>query len=132
MRATCQCGELSAEVPGPGDQIVACHCRACQRRSGSPLGVIAYFTADDVTLTGEVREYTRTADSGRGFTTAFCPTCGATVWFRSEAKPNAIGIPVGAFADPGFPPPVRSVWEVSRHPWLAVPGEIDHFPQGRS
>ena len=132
MKATCQCGELTAEVPGPGNQIVACHCLACQRRTGSPFGVIAYFTADDVTLSGEASEFTRIADSGNAFTTAFCPHCGATVWCRSEAKPNAVGIPVGAFADPAFPAPVRSVWEESRHAWAAIPGNVPHFPRGRN
>jgi hypothetical protein len=35
-------------------------------------------------------------------------------------------VPIGAFADPTFPPPTISVWESRRHPWLAVPAAIEH------
>ncbi|MEO0033107.1 MAG: hypothetical protein RIS94_2865 [Pseudomonadota bacterium] len=132
MRATCQCGQLTAEIPGPSDQIVACHCHACQRRSGSPFGLVAYYPAADVSITGEAREYTRATDSGSTFTNAFCPTCGTTVFCRAGIKPAVIGIPVGTLADPAYPAPVRSVWEQAKHSWVAIPGNIPHFPQGRS
>jgi len=132
MLARCQCGQLTADVEVGTDQIVACHCQACQRRSGSPFGVIAYYPAHDVTLAGEAVEYTREADSGQRFTTAFCPRCGTTVWCRAELKPGVVGIPVGAFADPDFPAPVRSVWEQAMHPWVGLPDGIQHYPRGRS
>lgn len=132
MRAECQCGELAADVAAAADQVVACHCRACQRRSGSPFGVIAYFDAADVTLHGSPREFARAGTSGKPFTASFCPRCGTTLWVRAGGKPDAIGIPVGAFADPGFPAPVRSVWEETQHHWVAIPGAIAHFPRGRA
>lgn len=132
MHAQCQCGRLQAHVAAASDQIVACHCQACQRRSGSPFGLVAYYPAAAVTLSGEAVAYTRVADSGRGFTGHFCPVCGSTVWFTSDLKPDAVGLAVGAFADPAHPAPVRSVWEQTMHEWVAIPGAIPHFPRGRS
>lgn len=132
MRAECQCGELAADVAAKAEQVVACHCRACQRRSGSPFGVIAYFDAADVTLHGAAHAFSRVGNSGQPFTSYFCPQCGTTVWVRSGGKPDAIGIPVGTFADPAFPAPIRSVWEETQHHWVAIPGAIAHFPRGRS
>ncbi len=132
MKARCQCGQLGATVPGPGDQIVACHCLACQRRTGAPFGVIAYYDRAVVTLTGEVREYSRVADSGNSFTTGFCPTCGSTLYARADKHPQMIGITVGSFADPGHPPPHRAVFEDTRHGWFAFAAEMAHFPQGRT
>lgn len=132
MRAECQCGELAAEVAAAAEQVVACHCRACQRRSGSPFGVIAYFDAADVLLHGNPRTFTRTGTSGKPFTASFCASCGTTIWVRSGGKPDAIGIPVGTFADAAFPAPVRSVWEETQHHWVAIPGAIAHFPRGRA
>jgi hypothetical protein len=132
MHAQCQCGQLSAAISGTTDQIVACHCIECQRRSGSPFGVIAYYPAAAVALSGEAREFSRIADSGKRFTTCFCPHCGTTVWCVSEAKPDAIGIPVGTLADPAYPAPARSVYERSMHSWVTVPGKIPHFPGPRT
>lgn len=134
MRATCQCGQLVVEIEAgyQTDQIVACHCLACQRRTGSPFGVLAYFPAAAVKIAGVAHEYARAGTSGAVFVNGFCPSCGATVWCRTELKPDTIGMPVGAFADPAFPAPVRSVWEETRHDWVAIPGAIPHFPRGRS
>jgi hypothetical protein len=132
MRAECQCGDLAADVGAGAEQVVACHCRACQRRSGSPFGVIAYFDGADVTLHGRSSAFARTGTSGKPFISHFCPRCGTTVWVRSGGKPDAIGIPVGLFADPAFPAPIRSVWEETQHHWVAIPGAIAHFPRGRT
>ena len=132
MHAQCQCGQLSAEISGPSDAISACHCLDCQRRSGSPFGVIAYFPADRVSVAGEATTHTRYTDSGATFTTGFCPDCGATVWARADKHPTLLGVPVGAFADPAFSPPLRSVFEASRHAWVQMPADIPRYPCGRS
>jgi hypothetical protein len=58
-----------------------------------------------------------------------CPECGTTVFFTTESAPELIAVPVGAFADPGFPAPRVSVREERRHSWLdlpGVPGESRH------
>ena len=132
MHAQCQCGQLWAQIAAPSEAISACHCLDCQRRSGSPFGVIAYFEAGQVALHGEATIYTRQTDSGATFTTGFCLTCGSTVWARADKHPSMIGVPVGALADPAFPPPMRSVFEDSRHAWVQMPADIPHFPRGRS
>src|SRR3546814_2698469 len=40
----------------------------------------------------------------------------------STNLPGYIGVAVGAIADPGCPAPVRSVFEQSRHAWVAIGG----------
>ncbi len=102
--------------------VAACHCTACQRRSGLPFGVAAYFPVAAVTITGERREWTRP-------TASFCPTCGGTIALALGRRPDLIGIPVGTFADPAFPPPLRSVWEENKHIWVEITAP-QHFPQG--
>lgn len=131
MKAECQCGQLTVELPGPTPAVVACHCIACQRRSGSPFGLMAYYGADQLTINGEARRYERPTDEGNTFETFFCPTCGSTVYARAGKHPTMIGIPVGTIANPEFQRPVRSVWEQTMHRWITVPGEVQHFPKGR-
>jgi hypothetical protein len=41
--------------------------------------------------------------------------------------PGFITVAVGAFADPGFPPPQVSVYEERKHAWLGLPDEMEHF-----
>jgi hypothetical protein len=132
MKAVCQCGRLSVGVPGPTPAVVACHCIDCQRRTGAPFGVVAYYAADQLSIEGEAKRYVRATAAGGVFESYFCPECGSTVYVKAGKHPALIGVPVGALAEPGFPPPVRSVWEQSRHPWVMLPDEIEHFPQGRA
>jgi hypothetical protein len=125
--ASCQCGQLRLACWGEPVRISVCHCLACQKRSGAPFAAQARFPEDQVRITGVSREWTRIADSGRPVEHHFCPECGSTVWYRSRPHAQAIAVPVGAFADPGFPAPWFSVYEARRHPWVSVVAEgIEH------
>lgn len=124
--AACSCGQLRASVRGAPVRISVCHCLDCQRRSGSAFAAQARFPEADVRITGRSTTYTRTGDEGRWATFEFCPDCGATVAYRIEAMPGLVAIPLGAFADPGFPAPTVSVYEERRHAWVQLSGPIEH------
>jgi hypothetical protein len=104
-----------------------CHCLACQRRTGSAFGIQARFTSDQVQVVGSYNDYARTSDEDdrRVHVFHFCPDCGATVFYTEPTEPDVIAVPVGAFADPSFPPPTISVYESRRHPWVALPAAIE-------
>src|SRR4051812_2606282 len=119
--ATCSCGQLTATVTGDPIRISVCHCLACQRRTGSVFGVQARFPSESVQVAGESKQYTRTGDEGSKGTFSFCPICGAIVYWRNEGHDDSIAIPVGAFAEPGFPPPTISVYEERKHSWVVMP-----------
>lgn len=125
--AACSCGQLTAEVVGEPVRISICHCLACQRRTGSVFGEQARFPRGDVTVSGNSTEYVRVGDEGSRTTFHFCPRCGATVYYESEGSEAYLAIPVGAFADPAFPPPRISVYESRKHHWVAVPTEAEHI-----
>ena len=132
MKASCQCGQLTAEIDDSASPMtVLCHCRDCQRRSGSPFGVIAYFPDEAVRLDGDAREFTRPTDEGNSFTCGFCPGCGSTVYARASKYPAITGITLGTLADPAFPMPHRSVFEESRHHWVILPDAMPRHPRGR-
>lgn len=101
-----------------------CHCRACQRRTGSVYGVQARFAASAVTVQGPATPYTRTGDSGGKATFRFCPTCGAIVVYELDGMPDVVVIPVGAFADASFPPPTFSVYRARKPAWVHLPDSI--------
>ena len=131
IHAQCQCGQLTVTMPGPSPAIVACHCIDCQRRSGSPFGVAVYYPTAALTIEGRSSKFARPTASGGEFRTYFCPDCGSTVHMDGDKNAGITGVPVGAIADPAFPPPIRSVWEQSMHDWVSIAPASDHFPQGR-
>ena len=77
--AQCQCGGLRFNVSAEPVMVNMCHCTECQRRSGVPLTVNAYFGEADVKIEGDYKTYSREAPEGRRLHNYFCPTCGATV-----------------------------------------------------
>jgi hypothetical protein len=123
--AACGCGQLRLEVAGDPIRISMCHCLGCQRRTGTAFAIQARFTADRVQVAGRFKDYVRVSDEGDERTFHFCPDCGATVFFTTADAPDLIAVPVGAFADPSFPPPTVSVYESRRHPWITLPAAIE-------
>ena len=116
--ATCSCGRLRIACDGEPDIVSLCHCLDCQRRTGSAFGVQAWFAEDRVSLpNGEIERHTSVADSGGSVHYGFCRSCGSTVFWRADKQPGKIAVAVGAFADPTFPAPARSIWERRQHPW---------------
>ena len=125
--ASCSCGQLSVVCEGDPVRVSVCHCLACQKRTGSVLAVQARWEAERVRIEGRAVEWVRTGDSGGKATFHFCPTCGATVYYAIDDLPGLIAVPVGAFADPTFPPPVFSVYEARKHAWVTLPEKIEHM-----
>ena len=125
--ARCSCGKLQVEARDEPKFVVACHCMECQRRTGSVFGVSAYFAKGQISIHGVSSLYVREGQDGRKLRLHFCPECGSSVYWEAEIRPEYFGVAVGAFADPEFPVPVRSVWEQSRHPWLSFGHEPDRF-----
>jgi hypothetical protein len=129
--ARCSCGALTLSYPdAPSKIVVACHCFDCQRRTGAPFGIGAYYPASVVTISGTSKEFAHPAASGGTIHNHFCPQCGSTVYWKLSTLPALIAIAVGTMADPKYPAPVVSVFEQSKHDWIRIDGAVAHFRQG--
>jgi hypothetical protein len=126
--ARCSCGQLKLRLSGDPQLVSSCHCQACQRRTGALFGSTSFWRKSQLlAVEGERRSWRRVADSGTGLNHHFCPTCGSTVYWESEATPEMVSVAIGSFADPKFPAPVRTVWTTSKHPWLPFPDSIPRY-----
>ncbi len=119
--ASCSCGQLQVSCEGEPVRVSMCHCLACQKRTGSAFSIQARWPSDRVKVEGQEQTFARVGDEGSTATFRFCPTCGSTVYFENDHLPGFVIVPVGAFADPTFPPPRVSVYGVRRHPWTVMP-----------
>ena len=128
--ASCECGAVTLTARGEPGAVVACHCEDCQKRTGSPFAVGAYYDLEQVNVAGDTTSYTRPAQDGRSLTQHFCKVCGGNVYYYAEKHAGGVGVPVGMFTDLDFPPPARSVWEQSKHDWVTIP-DVSHHPQSR-
>ena len=128
--ASCNCGQLRVTCKGPDpERISLCHCNLCQKQSGSAFAIQARFPRDQVTIEGKSTawkltlaeakrvKYRNCVSLGGGGTFHFCPVCGSTVWYTAGGDAARIGVKIGTFADPTFPPPKISGFEKYGHPW---------------
>src|SRR6202051_5278814 len=83
--ARCSCGAVTLSFPEePSKLVVACHCIDCQRRTGAPFGVGAYYPAEVVNISGTSKEFTHAAASGGKIHNYFFPHCGSTVYLETQ------------------------------------------------
>ena len=117
--ARCACGALSAVATGEPIRNSVCHCLDCKRRTGSAFAWNAHWPAEQVETRGEPGVASRSSEEGYWCRHYFCRACAVSVWYEIERRPGVISIPVGAFADPDFPPPTIEVYGERRCAWLA-------------
>ena len=116
--ATCSCGTLSVLCDGEPELVSVCHCVSCQKRTGSPYGIAAFFHKENVVIRGQYKNFERPSDSGFGLVFHFCVDCGSTVFWEPMRKPDMIAVGVGSFGDSGFPEPSQEVYTECRHSWV--------------
>ena len=116
--AKCSCGALKVICDGEPELISLCHCKACQRRTGTPFGIAAFFPQSSVSVAGKHKSYKRTSDTGYQVTFNFCGNCGSTVFWNTARMPEYVAIATGAFGDASFPKPSKEVHTECRHDWI--------------
>jgi hypothetical protein len=116
-RGRCACGQVSYEASADPYRMVNCHCRDCQRASGSGYAALCAFHKDNITLTGEVRYYRSISERGMAIERGFCATCGNPMTIRPHAQPNALYIFAASLDDPALHKPTANIWTKSAHPW---------------
>lgn len=128
----CACGAVRYRVRNAPFRTSVCHCRACQRRTGSAFGIGIYFKQEDFELLrGELKAYEyRSDETHRWLRMEFCPSCGTTVSWTAEVFPGGRGVAGGTFDDPSWLRIERHVWTRSAHPWVPIPPEVEKFEKG--
>ncbi len=122
-RAACSCGRLSLVATGEPVRVSVCHCRDCQRRSGSAFAAQARFPEAAVTIAGEARRFRRVSDAGNAADFFFCPECGTTLYYRAPADSDLVAVAIGCFDAPDLPAPAYSVYELRKHRWVEIVGD---------
>ncbi len=123
----CLCGAVRYEIEGEATMAFHCHCRHCQRASGSGHAPLMAFAKDAVTSTGETKSYAVQADSGQNTIRQFCPNCGSHVFGIPEIVPGIVTIFAGTLDDPNLFVPQMAVYTRSRPIWDQPTGELPAF-----
>jgi len=128
----CNCGAVRFEVSERPPRAVYCHCRRCQRRTGTAAAASAFAAPGTVrVVAGE--EHIGSWQPGDGFAKDFCRECGSALFARDPESGEIAGVRLGAFDDdPGVRPGARQ-YVAYAAPWEPLPDDgLPRFPEGRT
>ena len=126
----CQCGSIRYRLIGEPIELSVCHCTECQRQSGSAFGMSLDVRSDEfVLLSGELRDFVRTAESGNRLRCSFCPQCGTRIHHQTTDAVSVLSVKPGTLDDTSWLVPRLHVWTRSRHGWVLVPGDVESYEQ---
>lgn len=127
MTGACACGALRWSAEGEPLTQGLCHCRTCQRISGS--GHVGWITFPEraVTITGATRAIRRTGGSGRTAMRFSCPTCNSNVYGTAEVISGRINLYAGSLDDPSQFKPTIAIFVSERPAWDDVSRELKCF-----
>jgi len=127
----CTCGHVRFRGTSGALIVHCCHCRWCQRQTGSAFALNALIEADRVALlTGEVEEILTASPSGKGQTIARCPKCKVAVWSNYHMgglKERIRFIRVGTLDTPDILPPDVHIFTTTKQPWVVLPANARAF-----
>jgi hypothetical protein len=126
----CACGSIRYECSVPPITSANCHCRDCQRASGSAFGAFLVVPADGFRVThGEPKFFRKLSDGGDPMLRGFCTECGSPVLLREEHRPKLEFIHVASLDDPSWYRPTMDIFTSSAQPWDLMNPELDKHPR---
>jgi hypothetical protein len=124
----CLCGRIRYESDSEIVRAYHCHCLDCQKLSGtSGLSLLA-IPDSDFRISGELKFFEKTGDSGSKVSLGFCPDCGSNIVGKPQRLAGMIAIAAGTLDDSSLFKPTLSIFSASAPSWHVFGNEIHKFP----
>jgi hypothetical protein len=125
----CLCGKVRYSASGDPAFVGICHCRDCQKFTGSAFAVVIGVPKSAFSLQGQVATYSKAGDTGKSIERRFCPVCGSSIADEASAVPNMVMISSGTLDDPNWVKPAMQIYCDSAQPWVQLGGDMKAFPK---
>ena len=124
----CACGTVRFRLTSRPMFVHCCHCRDCQRQTGSAFVLNALIETDRVEiLAGEPQPVSVPTDSGQPHNIYRCPKCEVAVWSDYGRRPKLRFVRVGTLENPAALPPDIHIYTRSKLPWITLPKGVPAF-----
>ena len=133
LEGGCSCGAIRYKLTNSPLIVHACHCRDCQRVTGSGFVINIWIEKRFVERTGAIpKSFTLKGGTGQDHEAFFCDKCGTYVWSRYQVAPggDALFVRAGTLDNPGAVKPDVHIFTRSKLPWLRLPEGATAFETG--
>ena len=127
LRGRCVCGAIRYEISREPLRVYACHCKDCQRFTGSAFAIGVVVPSEAFQLTGPETRLVPNGitEGGRLKRLSACPECGTRLfgdlrpdWLYKGMVRAVLG---GTLDDTSWLRPTIHVWTRSAQPWVILP-----------
>jgi hypothetical protein len=127
----CDCRTVRYRLHSAPLFVHCCHCRWCQRETGTAFALNAMIEADRVTLvTGEPEMVPTPSASGKGQSIARCRICRLALWSHYSGAGTSVSfVRVGTLDEPDRFPPDIHIFTDSKQPWVVLPAGVPSVPE---
>lgn len=124
----CACGNIRYRMEMPPMFVHCCHCRDCQRQTGSAFVLNAIIETDRIeVLKGSPEPVTVPTDSGRPHDIYRCPSCRIALWSDYGRRPKLRFLRVGTLDESTSVKPDVHIFTRSKLPWIGLPDSVPAF-----
>jgi hypothetical protein len=128
LEGGCTCGQVRYRLRSAPLFVHCCHCKDCQRQTGSAFVLNALIETDRVErLSGDPTLFPMPTDSGRPHDAARCSGCGSAVWSHYGGVKTLTFVRVGTLDEPAALPPDVHIYTRSKLPWIVLPSRVPAF-----
>ena len=120
----CLCGAVRFKAEGEPINVRICHCRNCQKSTGSPFFARALFAQSALSVHGKTARYA----SSDALDRVFCKKCGARL-FAWRKSPAVAGVALAAFDDRNAFAPTEHIWVSEKMDWVKPDDGLPQYPQ---
>jgi hypothetical protein len=128
MTGKCLCGKLSYSANAEPALVCVCHCKDCQRQSGTAFATLVFTPNETFRMEGESKTFTYPGGSGQPIKRRFCPECGSAVATDFTVVPTMVAIASGTLDDTSFITPTRNLFCDSAQSWVPLTQDTHNFP----
>lgn len=123
LEGKCLCGAVRYSVNAKPLAVVACHCRSCQRQSGSAFSIVVVVPRDSLAVEGTLKTFNDCGTSAQPVYRKFCPECGSPVLTDTPAAEaqGIIFIKGGTADEAQRLQPTIHYWAARAHDWITFP-----------
>jgi len=125
----CACGEVRYRLLDAPFAVHCCHCRDCQRETGSAFAINGLIeTAMIEVIDGAAETIDTPSASGKGQQVVRCPTCQVALWSHYGGMGGkAAFVRVGTLESPETCPPQVHIFTRSKQPWFELPSDAPAY-----
>jgi hypothetical protein len=129
VEGRCTCGEVRFRLHDKPFAVHCCHCRDCQRETGSAFVINGLIETPHVEVTAGEPETIRTpSESGKSQLIVRCPACKVALWSHYGGMGEKVAfVRVGALEEPDACPPQVHIFTRSKQPWFELPADAAAF-----